>query len=55
MELSHGAAREEYEQVDREIADHQESHGGAGQNTGAKRHGAHRFRKRRLINLVVFG
>ncbi len=54
MALSHGAARQEYEQVDRQIADHQESHRGAGQNTGAKRHGSHRVRKRRFIDLIVF-
>ena len=54
MALAHRAARKEDQQIDRQIAKHQQRDGGAGQNAGAERHGAHGLRERRLINLVIF-
>ena len=50
--LAHRAARKEYQQIDRQIAEHQQRDGRAGQDAGAERHDAHHLRERRLIDLI---
>ena len=50
--LAHRAARKEDQQVDRQVAEHQQSNGGAGQNASAERHDAHDLGERGLIDLV---
>ena len=50
--LAHRAARKEDEQVNQQIAEHQQGDGGAGQNAGPERHDAHDLGKRGFIDLV---
>src|SRR5215813_452679 len=50
--LAHPAAREEDEQIDRQIADHQQGHGNAGHDTGSERHDAHDLGERGFIGLI---
>ena len=38
MALAHRAARQEDQQIDRQIAEHQQRDGRAGENAGAERH-----------------
>src|SRR5215831_15648905 len=50
--LAHRTAREEDEQVDQQIADHQQGDHAPGQDGSAERHDAHDLRKRGFIDLV---
>ena len=50
--LPHRAAREEDEQVNRQIAEHQQGDGGPGQDAGSERHDAHDLGERGFIDFV---
>src|SRR6516165_4013484 len=49
--LGHPTSREEDEQIDRQIADHQQGDGDSGYNTGSERHDAHDLGQRGFIDL----
>jgi hypothetical protein len=50
--LAHPTPRKEDEEIDRQIADHQQSHGEPGHDSGAERHDAHDLGERGLIDLI---
>src|SRR6516165_9923203 len=56
--LGHGLAdttpRQEDEEIDRQIADHQQGHGEPGHDTGTERHDAHDLRERGFIDLIGY-
>ena len=50
--LPHRSAWKEDEQINRQVAEHQQGDSGAGQDAGAKRHHAHDLGERGLIDLI---
>src|SRR3954447_9919771 len=50
--LPHRSAWKEDEQINRQVAEHQQGDSGAGQDAGAMRHHAHDLRERGLIDLI---
>src|SRR5262249_41672813 len=52
--LAHPTPREEDEEIDRQIADHQQGHGEPGHDTGTERHDAHDLSERGFIDLIGY-
>jgi hypothetical protein len=56
MELGHGlphrAPRQEYKQIDRQVAEHQQSNCSSSEDSRAKRHDAHHLRERSFIHFI---
>ena len=52
MALAHRAARQEDQQIDRQIAKHQQRDGRSGENGGAERRHAHDLGERSFIDLI---
>ena len=50
--LAHRASRQEDQQIDRQIADHEQRDGGAGKNAGTEGYDPHDLGERGLIDLV---
>jgi len=50
--LAHPTPRKEDEEIDRQIADHQQGHGEPGYDTGSERHDAHDLGERGFIDLI---
>jgi hypothetical protein len=50
--LAHRAAREEDQQIDRQVTDHQKGNGGSRQDSGPEGHDAHDPSERRFIDFV---
>src|SRR5262249_33657020 len=50
--LAHGAAWQEDQQVDREVANHQQGNGGPGQHSGSERHDPHHPAERSFVDVI---